>query len=286
LKEGSPWSWTDGSIPHYTNWLSVSANDGDDANTGFMRITRLTGEQRVTNLTQEQDLLFTWRLEVKTANEQAADTLSPIDVSWLIYQDEPQIWTTPRRLYALNRQLQQVTAGGGNADNKQRKNRITLSPFEFSYAVKPVAVKLMMTIGDNWGFEYVDLLQDVPGEYVLKNSGSCASPILSQKECSLAAKAASLANTTVMRTSPGGSTSFPPYCYANGDDLYLQESGANTGKCSATTPCLCHKYKRDRLTPDAFPDGEKAFWMNINKENMPDEMAFALDKRRPWGTGA
>ena len=76
-----------------------------------------------------------------------------------------------------------------------------------------------------------------PEIFQLRTSGACAQHIQTVEECSRAATALALADTTVYVD--GQSVTFdPPFCYYEANSLKFNH-GANTGPCTALDECLC-----------------------------------------------
>ena len=81
-------------------------------------------------------------------------------------------------------------------------------------------------------------------EYVQYTSGATceangAGSIMTLEQCSAAAVALGLSDTTAQEDGQTGSWVFdPPYCYMGGGSLQFNSAGTNTGPCSQD-PCLC-----------------------------------------------
>ena len=67
------------------------------------------------------------------------------------------------------------------------------------------------------------------------------SHITSLSECSAAAAALGLADTSAVDDGQTGATFDPPYCYFEGGVLKYNSNGQNTGSCSSSDQCVCHK---------------------------------------------
>ena len=79
--------------------------------------------------------------------------------------------------------------------------------------------------------------------YVLVRSGSTCTRITSLSECSTAARALGLLDTTASYDEHTGSgVSYdPPYCYFEGGTLKYNSNGRNTGGCTTSDSCVCRK---------------------------------------------
>ena len=75
--------------------------------------------------------------------------------------------------------------------------------------------------------------------YVLVKSGSKCTRITSLYECSRAARALRLSDTTAKDDGQSGVSYDPPYCYFEGGTLKYNSNGLNTGVCTATDSCVC-----------------------------------------------
>ena len=63
--------------------------------------------------------------------------------------------------------------------------------------------------------------------------------VTSLSECSTAAVALRLADTTAQDDNQSGSTLDPPYCYYEGGVLKYNSKGNNTGPCTTGDKCVC-----------------------------------------------
>ena len=79
-----------------------------------------------------------------------------------------------------------------------------------------------------------------PIPYLLVDGGgACAVPITTLAECSAAAAALGLDDTTSAYDGQTVSAYDPPHCYFEGGELKLNSDGTNTGACSMQDQCLC-----------------------------------------------
>ena len=77
-----------------------------------------------------------------------------------------------------------------------------------------------------------------PLNYAMQSSGSCTNYVMSMSECSAAAAALGLSDTTAASDGqPNGVSYDPPYCYFEGGSLKFN-AGANTGSCTASDQCV------------------------------------------------
>ena len=75
--------------------------------------------------------------------------------------------------------------------------------------------------------------------YTLRESSSCTVPITTLAECSAAAAALGLDDTTAAYDGQTATSYDPPHCYFEGGELKLNMDGTNTGACSTQDQCLC-----------------------------------------------
>jgi len=87
------------------------------------------------------------------------------------------------------------------------------------------------------------------GRYELKSSGSCSTLIKVMGECSVAAIALKLSDTTAQDDRQRGVTYDPPYCYFEGGSLKFNSNGQNRGKCTVYDKCLCRKGQAPTVSP-------------------------------------
>lgn len=81
------------------------------------------------------------------------------------------------------------------------------------------------------------LSTQLPSKYVLKKSGECTR-ITTEAECTIAAKALGLRDTSVTDDKQRGVNYDPPYCYLEGGSLKFNK-GKNYGPCTNADQCLC-----------------------------------------------
>ena len=77
--------------------------------------------------------------------------------------------------------------------------------------------------------------------YKLVTSGSPNCNLSSLAECSAAATALGLSDTTASDDNQSGVSHDPPYCYVEGGTLKYNSNGLNTGDCSSSENCICRK---------------------------------------------
>ena len=70
-------------------------------------------------------------------------------------------------------------------------------------------------------------------------SGSICARITSLSECSEAAAALRLSDTTATDDGQSGGNSDPPYCYIEDNILKFNSDGTNRGNCNAKHTCIC-----------------------------------------------
>ena len=75
--------------------------------------------------------------------------------------------------------------------------------------------------------------------YKLLQTDSACDRVTSLSECSTAAVALGLSDTTAVDDNLSGYTYYPPYCYFNGWELKYNSNGQNTGGCGIYYQCLC-----------------------------------------------
>ena len=81
--------------------------------------------------------------------------------------------------------------------------------------------------------------------YKLLQTGSACYRVNSLSECSAAAVALGLSDTTASDDYQAGVTYDPPYCYFEGGSLKFNVNGLNTGSCSTSDKCVCRMGKRE-----------------------------------------
>jgi surface protein len=75
----------------------------------------------------------------------------------------------------------------------------------------------------------------------LVTSGTCnGAEITSLADCSAAAVALGLSDTTASDDGQSGVSNDPPYCYFEGGSLRYNSNGGNTGSCNTDDQCLCY----------------------------------------------
>ena len=87
------------------------------------------------------------------------------------------------------------------------------------------------------------LFHILSASYVLVKSGSTCTRITSFSECSTAARALGLSDTTASYDEHTGSgvNYDPPYCYFEGGTLKYNSNGRNTGGCTTSDNCVCRR---------------------------------------------
>ena len=77
--------------------------------------------------------------------------------------------------------------------------------------------------------------------YEIVTSKNCASEIESIEECSRAAAAVGVADTTAEDDNQSGAPLDPAGCYFEGGKLKMNVKGGNRGRCSSRDQCLCRE---------------------------------------------
>ena len=75
--------------------------------------------------------------------------------------------------------------------------------------------------------------------YKLLQTDSACDRVTSLSECSTAAVALGLSDTTAADDNQSGVTYDPPYCYFEGNTVKYNSNGQNTGSCTTSDQCLC-----------------------------------------------
>ena len=70
-------------------------------------------------------------------------------------------------------------------------------------------------------------------------STSTCGRITSLSECSVAAAAVGLPDTSAVDDGQNARSFDPPYCYFEGGNLKFNSGGGNTGLCTSTDVCVC-----------------------------------------------
>lgn len=92
----------------------------------------------------------------------------------------------------------------------------------------------------HWASAYTITVGEKKPQFFLKSYGSCAYNVMSVSQCSAAAAALGLTNTTVSNDDHIGVTPYdPPGCYYEDGSLKFNSVGWNTGSCSASDLCVC-----------------------------------------------
>jgi len=86
--------------------------------------------------------------------------------------------------------------------------------------------------------------------------GHCTNDITSINECSAAARALKLRDTTASDDRQSGVYYDPPYCYYEGGSLKFNSNGKNTGLCRTSDQCLCSLAPTSPPTPAPAVEAE------------------------------
>merc|ERR1719450_1481788 len=79
-------------------------------------------------------------------------------------------------------------------------------------------------------------------QYELKTSGTCSAYISTKSQCSAAARALGLSDTSAEDDRQSWGVSYDPKgCYYEGGRLKHHDEGRNTGSCTDSDKCLCKK---------------------------------------------